>query len=503
MRFIFQSSSIIFLLLLFNSISLADSQQPAEKPIASVSYTIQSVPNPKENPSWNYVSNPDGVLSEGAVTQINYLLQSLEDSATVQAAVVVLQSIGDEVPHDFGVELFNYWGIGQKEKDNGLLILLVLDQRAIEFVTGKGTEGVLTDVVCKNISEKLMVPAARENDFDRAVLNGIIQVNSVFLQPENVTYLYETPADSFSASPNADDYSAPVTLLIFALINSIVTLVNSKAVFKSATADYVKTQDKSYYYLKTALLNIGLMVAFVVYQFVMGAFSWWVNGLFLYVWFILVNFEKRLRLNSLIAKKFEGDENKRLTYYHALKKSNYGWPLFSIPAPVPFLFYSGWLKQKLSSIRDAPLTCDRCGHSMNKTSEEEDDQYLKPDETLEEKIKSADYDVWKCPHCADLQKFFFDGSSTKYSHCPQCKAKTFYESSRKTVVSPTYVSGGEGLALSECLNCRFKSSKKYSIAKLVRSSSSSGSGGSFSSSSSGGSSFGGGSSGGGGSSSKW
>jgi uncharacterized protein len=109
-------------------------------------YTVETVPDPKSSPSYHYVSNPDGVIEESTVAQIDSLLANLEKTTTSQVAVVVLNSIGETVPKTFATKLFNYWGIGDREKDNGLLILMVMDQRSIEFETGKGMEGVLPDV---------------------------------------------------------------------------------------------------------------------------------------------------------------------------------------------------------------------------------------------------------------------------------------------------------------------------------------------------------------------
>ena len=63
-------------------------------------WTVETIPNPKTTYN-GFVSNPDQVLDERSVGYINTLLQALEDSTTVQVAVVVVNSIGDAVPGDF------------------------------------------------------------------------------------------------------------------------------------------------------------------------------------------------------------------------------------------------------------------------------------------------------------------------------------------------------------------------------------------------------------------
>lgn len=121
------------------------------------SCTIETVPNTKLVNN-SYVSNPDGLLQESTVNQINSQLKALEDSSTAQIAVVMLSSIGDADIFDFAQRLFQHWGIGQDDKDNGLLILYVQDQRTIRFHTGFGFEGVLPDAICKHIQTQFMVP---------------------------------------------------------------------------------------------------------------------------------------------------------------------------------------------------------------------------------------------------------------------------------------------------------------------------------------------------------
>lgn len=137
------------------------------------SYTPGEVPNPKNQGAWNWVSNPDGILSDETVTEINGLLTGLEDSLSIEVAVVVLNSIGDEVPREFACELFNLWRIGKSALDNGLLVQLILDRREVTFETGYGLEGILPDVICYRIQQQAMVPWLAEDDFDRGMLQGV------------------------------------------------------------------------------------------------------------------------------------------------------------------------------------------------------------------------------------------------------------------------------------------------------------------------------------------
>src|SRR5690242_14559465 len=90
---------------------------------ALAQYTPSTVPNTKLVNN-SYVSNPDSLLEESTVAEINSILSNLEKQTTAQVAVVALKSIGDADEFDFAQELFTLWGIGASN-NNGLLILLV------------------------------------------------------------------------------------------------------------------------------------------------------------------------------------------------------------------------------------------------------------------------------------------------------------------------------------------------------------------------------------------
>ena len=107
------------------------------------------------------------------------MLSQLEDSLSIEVTVVALPSIGEDIPAEFAHKLFEHWGIGKKADDNGLLILLVLDQRKVTFATGYGLEGVLPDALCFRIQQNEMVPWFRKNDFDRGITEGVRAVTLV------------------------------------------------------------------------------------------------------------------------------------------------------------------------------------------------------------------------------------------------------------------------------------------------------------------------------------
>ena len=143
-----------------------DVEQPA------TSYTLETVPNVYRLDRRLHVSDPTGILSAEARSAIDRIFTQLEDSTGIQTAVVMLPSIGEDNIFDFAHNLFMEWGVGEKERDNGLLILYVEDQRKIRFHVGYGLEGILPDAICKRIQAKYMVPAFKEGNVDQGMVTG-------------------------------------------------------------------------------------------------------------------------------------------------------------------------------------------------------------------------------------------------------------------------------------------------------------------------------------------
>lgn len=136
-------------------------------------YSLDNVPNVRLQDKTRYVSNPDGILSPQATDSIDRMLYGLEQKTGIETAVVVLSSIGNEECFDFAFNLASQWGVGKKGKDNGLVILLVTDQRCIQFVTGYGLEGDLPDAISKRIQSKYMIPYLRQGDWDNGMVAGV------------------------------------------------------------------------------------------------------------------------------------------------------------------------------------------------------------------------------------------------------------------------------------------------------------------------------------------
>jgi uncharacterized protein len=153
---------------------------------AGQSYTIDQVPYDNRTNKYDFVSNPDGIVSSATEQQLNAMITAMEDSVSAELAVVLLKSIGGADIDVFATELFTRWGIGKRAKDNGLLFLLVEDQRQMIFRTGYGLEGVLPDAILSRTIRNDISPLMAQGNPDQALIAGIDRICHYLLNPDTV-----------------------------------------------------------------------------------------------------------------------------------------------------------------------------------------------------------------------------------------------------------------------------------------------------------------------------
>jgi uncharacterized protein len=405
-------------------------------------WTVQTVPDPKSSGN-GFVSNPDKILNIEQVAKIDSMIKELEDSSKAQVAVVMLQSIGTEVPKEFATALFNHWGVGSKETNNGLLILFVMDQRRIEFETGYGTELILPDAKCFQIQQDYMVPRFKEGNYGQGMVDGISAVVEIMMGRYQEISSTATSSESNSYSSNTYNYS----------------------------------YDDSYrYYNSPYNSTLGLYIRLSIIAFLIYV-----------ILFCITIFQKDY-----------------FTRYKTLRIFKlYIW---FILFPVPYIFLYIFTKKLMEKWRNTPRISAKTGKVMHKLSEEEDDKYLQAGQVSEEHIKSIDYDVWVSEEPDDILILGYKRWFSKYSGCPKCSFKTYYKEYDRVISAATYSSSGKGERKYSCAHCHYSKVETYTIPRKTKSSSSSSySSSSYRSSSSfGGSrSWGGGRSGGGGAGSSW
>ncbi|MBE9125063.1 MULTISPECIES: TPM domain-containing protein [unclassified Coleofasciculus] len=141
-------------------------------PLPSQALTVEEVPNPQQaNGGW--VTDMAEILNNETETQLNQMIAELEsENGTEIAVVTVPETAPSASPKAFTTELFNHWGIGKAEKDNGVLFLISKGDRRVEIETGYAIEPILPDAKVGQIIETQITPPFKQGNFDGGTLAG-------------------------------------------------------------------------------------------------------------------------------------------------------------------------------------------------------------------------------------------------------------------------------------------------------------------------------------------
>jgi uncharacterized protein len=133
---------------------------------------LRGVPDPRVT-SGGWVSDEANHLSASTRARIDSIAAALERETSAEIAVAVVDSLEGLEPADAALLLHRRWGVGKRERDNGIILLWSPARRQIFVSVGYGLEGVLPDARTGRIQDREMLPAFRRNDFDAGVVAGV------------------------------------------------------------------------------------------------------------------------------------------------------------------------------------------------------------------------------------------------------------------------------------------------------------------------------------------
>ncbi|HEX5804224.1 MAG TPA: TPM domain-containing protein [Azospira sp.] len=113
------------------------------------------------------------ILSAETRQRLGERLQAHEAETGNQIAVLTVSSLDGESVEAYAEQVFNTWKLGQKGKDNGVLVLVAPSERRLRIEVGYGLEGTLTDVAASRIIRNVMTPRFKEGNFDAGVDEGV------------------------------------------------------------------------------------------------------------------------------------------------------------------------------------------------------------------------------------------------------------------------------------------------------------------------------------------
>ena len=133
--------------------------------------TVQIPPKPPAS-SGIYVQDYAGVISAPVRSYLQDLGRQLDQKTTAQLAVVTVKSLNGAPLEEYSLKLLRDWGIGNKEKNNGVLLLVSTGDRKSRIEVGYGLEGALTDSLTGQIQDQYMIPYFRKGTYEEGIARG-------------------------------------------------------------------------------------------------------------------------------------------------------------------------------------------------------------------------------------------------------------------------------------------------------------------------------------------
>ncbi|NBV77270.1 TPM domain-containing protein, partial [bacterium] len=120
-----------------------------------------------------FVNDYASVLTPETIASLESTLVVFTASTSNEISVVTVPDMGGDYIEHYAVTLAQKWGVGDKQKDNGIMLLLSKEEHAIRIEVGYGLEGAVPDSVANRIIQNDMVPYLKQGDYDTAVTNAV------------------------------------------------------------------------------------------------------------------------------------------------------------------------------------------------------------------------------------------------------------------------------------------------------------------------------------------
>ena len=162
------------------------------------------------------------IIQAGTRTAIEQKLADLEAKSGIQLVVATVNSLEGQEIEPYANELFRKWGLGEKQKNNGVLLLVAPNERRVRIEVGYGLEGTLTDALSKVIISNAMAPRFKAGNFSEGTSRGV----------DDIITVLTTDASEWQKRPSLRlDYQQPVDpanwILLAALFGFFILFIVS------------------------------------------------------------------------------------------------------------------------------------------------------------------------------------------------------------------------------------------------------------------------------------
>jgi len=179
-----------------------------------------------------FVNDRANLLDTATRGQLEGFLDQVKQKTGAEFAILTVQTTEPLTPSEYKVKVFEKWGLGRKGEDDGLLMLVAMNEREVRFETGYGLEGALPDGLQSRIFRRVIQPRFRDGDFAGGIIEGVKACAARIAAEKGVTVEWDGRALRYTDSRSG---RVPfwVPLLIFLIVAILMSNMRSSGVRRS------------------------------------------------------------------------------------------------------------------------------------------------------------------------------------------------------------------------------------------------------------------------------
>lgn len=173
---------------------------------------IEPAPNPPR-----LVVDKVGLLSSGELNALENKLVAVDDSSSNQIVVLIIPSLNGYPLEDYGLNVLRTWGIGGKNNNNGVLLLIAINDHKARIETGYGLEGAIPDIMAMSIIRNYITPNFREQHYYRGIDEATDAISKAAVGE------YNDPRDFEQGKPGLDSGTIIIIIIIIFILLRIIS----------------------------------------------------------------------------------------------------------------------------------------------------------------------------------------------------------------------------------------------------------------------------------------
>lgn len=205
-----------------------------------------------------YVNDYANLLSTETKNYIINTNISLNSKTGAQIVVVTVQNLEGRALEEYATALFREFGIGDKNKNNGVLLLLALEERQFRVEVGYGLEGTLTDGKTGRIQDEYIIPYLKQNDWNEGIKNGF----SAILKEVEKEYNIDVGSEEAVASPYSEE-DEDIGVAFFFMGMPIISGI-AGGMLRALKLKKIK---------RNILIGLSIIIIFIINYFAFGLFT--------------------------------------------------------------------------------------------------------------------------------------------------------------------------------------------------------------------------------------